>query len=361
MKILTPFFMTDHNNLDSKHVSGGIERFIQLVYQTFSDEIIPFYYTDNDRKQRQVTPKLIDAIAKHNPDLLFINFDSPTLLANIWDHYNVPMLWLYHNAAGGIGKLGHVRMMKTFVEEKGGTLAMVSPWQFNTMDLLSKRINGGPLEMNGGFINPAFVSGNETVFRDIEHDVVTISRMDRTKEPYLAHKYAKECDLSSLLITTTTNLVKTKDIDYYEKNKILYSDKQATIENIPYTDVMKNLSKCGLYFSTCPSETWGITALEAFSHGLPVIMSTKSNMGHASEYIAADPSHYRILSSKSKLDDFKEASNVLLKYGYDQRSEISELTKEKHSKEKWKTALSDLFLQTIERKKKERKTSVLNF
>ena len=48
--------------------------------------------------------------------------------------------------------------------------------------------------------------------------------------------------------------------------------------DLNHVDVMKNLSKSMTYFSTCYHETWGITALEALSHGVPIILNSKKNI-----------------------------------------------------------------------------------
>ena len=119
MKVLIPFFMTDEHDLDSPHVSGGIERFIQLIYQNFPGEVIPFYYNDEDRKKRRTTTKLSQAIIQHEPDVLMVNFDSPTLIGNIRETFNTPIAWISHTAAGGISKVGHVEEVMRFTANGG--------------------------------------------------------------------------------------------------------------------------------------------------------------------------------------------------------------------------------------------------
>lgn len=359
MKILIPFFMTDEHNLDSPYVSGGIERFIQLIYQNFPGEVIPFYYNEEDRKKRLTTTKLSQAISEHNPDVLMVNFDSPTLITNIQETFSIPITWISHTAAGGISKIGHVEMMKTFLE-KGGTLSMVSPWQYAGMDKLSNRINGIPLNLNGGFINAAFCSGNEPVYEDLEYDITTIARMNRTKNPYMNHKLSHPNNYHSLILTTTSNLVTSENIHYYKINQH-WTGLQETIENLPHKDVMEKLARSRVYFSTCPAETWGITALEALARGLPVVVATDTTDTHASECIPARLEHMVKVRSNIRPAPFKEAVDKLLKLSYNERIEISELTKEKHSKENWIKSLQDLFEQTIDRKKNVKETSVFDF
>lgn len=359
MKVLIPFFMTDEHDLDSPHVSGGIERFIQLIYQNFPGEVIPFYYNEEDRKKRLTTSKLSQAIIQHNPDVLMVNFDSPTLITNIQETFNIPITWISHTAAGGISKIGHVEMMKTFLEN-GGTLSMVSPWQYAGMDKLSNRINGIPLDLNGGYINAAFCSGDEPVYEDLEYDITTIARMNRTKNPYLNHKLSHPNGYHSLILTTTSNLVANENIHYYKINSH-WKHPQETIENLPHSQVMEKLARSRAYFSTCPAETWGITALEALARGLPVIIATDSTDTHASECIPASEDHIVKVRSNIRPDKFKEAVDKFIKMDYDKRIEISELTKQKHSKENWIKSLQDLFEQTIDRKKNVKEKSIFDF
>lgn len=355
MKVLVPFFMTDEHDLDSPHVSGGIERFIQLVYRHFPGEVIPFYYNEEDRKKRKTTTKLSQAIVQHDPDVLMVNFDSPTLIGNIREVFNTPVAWISHTAAGGISKVGNVEMMKEFTET-GGTLAMVSPWQFEGMNKLSKRINGAELDLNGGYINAAFCDGSELVSEELDHDITTIARMNRIKNPYMNHKLSHPNGYRSLILTTTSNLTDSANIHYYNINQH-WTYPQETIENLPHEEVMKKLSRSRTYFSTCPAETWGITALEALSRGLPVILATDSKDTHASECIPASSDHIVKVRSNIRPAPFKEAVDKLLKLGYSERMNISELTKEKHSKEKWIHSLQNLFEKTIERQNNKKETS----
>ena len=358
MKVLIPFFMTDEHDLDSPHVSGGIERFIQLIYQNFPGEVIPFYYNYEDRKKRRTTTKLSQAIIQHDPDVLMVNFDSPTLIGNIRETFNIPIAWISHTAAGGISKVGHVEMMKEFTES-GGTLAMVSPWQYEGMDKLSHRINGGSLDLNGGYINAAFCNGDEPVYENLEYDVTTIARMNRIKNPYMNHKLSHPNNYHSLILTTTSNLVDAANKHYYNINQH-WAHPQETIENLPHKDVMEKLARSRVYFSTCPAETWGITALEALARGVPVVVATDTKDSHASECIPAKPEHLVKVRANIRPTGFKEVVDKLLALDYNERIAISELTKQKHSKENWIKSLQDLFEQTIDRQKNTKETTIFD-
>jgi glycosyltransferase involved in cell wall biosynthesis len=349
-KIVMPFLMNDENDLDSPRVSGGLERFSQFIYKYASAEVIPFYYNREDRKNRTVTPKLISFIHNHKPDLVISNQDSGTITTNIQNVVDIPMLWISHTAAGGIFKIPQLDMMKEFVDN-GGTLAMVSQWQYDGMNELSKRVRSRELELNGGLINSAFCTGDEQTSTQIDYDCVTIGRVDKEKDPFLLHKLAGKSDLKSLVLTSAYDLIPSQQ-EYLDKNKHWEGNRETKF-NLKHSEVMDHLSRSGVYLSTCARETWGITALEAFARGVPVVLFrlAANKNKHASEDIAPGPEYFEAITSKSE-KDFKLAVDKLLKVD---RMELSQKTKEKHSKENWVKTLNNLIDKAIENKKQHQK------
>lgn len=344
-----PFLMNDENDLDSPRVSGGLERFSQLIYRHSSAEIIPFYYTREDKKNKYVTQKLISFIHNHKPDLVISNQDTSTITTNIQRRIDVPMLWISHTAYGGIFKIPQLDTMQELVDN-GGTLAMVSQAQYDGMNKLSKRSRNRELILNGGLINSAFCSGDEKVSTQIDYDCVTIGRADREKDPFLLHKLAGKSELKSLVLTSAYNVI--SDQQKYIDNNKHWQGNRETIFNLKYADVMDHLSRSGVYLSTCARESWGITALEAFAHGVPVILLKVSanQYKHASEDIAPGPQFFEPIVNKEE-KEFKLAVDKMLKVD---RIELSQRTKEKHSKEKWIETLDNLIDRSIENKKKHK-------
>jgi hypothetical protein len=365
-KIVMPFFMADENNLDSPRVSGGLERFSQFIYKYANAEVIPLYYTRDDQNKKTVIKKLLSLVHQIKPDLIISNQDTPTTTVSIQELVNIPILWISHTAAGGVFKIPQLDMMKEFVF-RGGTLAMVSQWQFDgLLDLDNRkpnwtvpvgmksrheRVKDLNLELNGGLINSAFCTGDEQVSTQIDYDCVTIGRIDKEKDPFLLHKLAGNSDLKSLVLTSAYNLIPSQQ-EYLDKNKHWKSPRE-TMFNLKHTEVMDHLSRSGVYLSTCARETWGITALESFSRGVPVVLFRTGANGnkHASEDIAPGPEYFEAMTNKSE-KDFKLAVDKLLKVD---RMELSQKTKEKHSKENWIKTLDNLIDRAIENKKKHQK------
>jgi glycosyltransferase involved in cell wall biosynthesis len=344
MKIVVPFLIYDGNKLDAKSVYGGIERFIQLIYRHANAEVVPFYYTTKERDARVVTKQLAAFIHNEQPDIVIVNLDSATLTVNLQKIIDVPILYITHSASGGIFKIPQMEFMQKFVDN-GGTMAMVSQWQFKGMDEMSKRVLGRPFTLNGGFINSAFCSGLEQPTNNIARDVITIGRMDACKKPFLLHKCAGSSNLNTLVITAVGQELSPSNQKYYESNQHWQAPRHV-LYNLPHVEVLKHLSESGAYFSTCARETWGITALEAFSHGVPVILlnNAENKYEHASQAIAPSSEFYATIGS-IKTEEFVLAVDKLRNID---RLALSQMTKEKHSKDLWIKNLHNLIDKTIE-------------
>jgi len=146
-------------------------------------------------------------------------------------------------------------------------------------------------------------------------------------------------DIKSLVITSQTQVQ--SDIKYYERNK----DWEDTVWDLPYKEVMKNISKCKTYFSTWDKETWGITSMEALSCGIPIILNSDKDGDHASEIIPADKSHY----IKIPRDDKDALVSAIKSFDKIDRKAIQEMTWEKHNKKEWKKQFSNCIDKTIDK------------
>ena len=91
---------------------------------------------------------------------------------------------------------------------------------------------------------------------NIEFDCGTIGRCDSGKNPFKLKHMTKDTDVSSSVITSSTQLK--KDIPYYNRNK----EWNDVVWNEPYDRVIDSIAKMATYFSTRNGETWGITAMD---------------------------------------------------------------------------------------------------
>ena len=355
MKILVPYYSRSGISIDSPIILGGLEKFAQLLYKHI-DGVIPIEFTDEDRKTRSVTSKVIEAAKKHNVDIILSNYENATLTTHIQSEVNIPVMWISHSCSGGIGRLSQIEYMWDFVD-RGGILYMMSENQYNGLNQLSKRVNNGKtITLTGGYLNSAFCSGLETPSKEIDYEIITIGRLNKEKNPFWVHSKLKGSTKHSLVLSSKVKeFMSHSQLEYYDKNSH-WGFPQETIYDLPHKKVMEKLSKSGCYVSTHPRESWGITALEALSHGLPTFLITDSTGIHSSEVIPADPSHIQKIHSGIKQSEMIELINQFNSYSHDQRLEISELTKEKHSLNKWKLSIEAAIDKTISLYKPQTKT-----
>ena len=106
---------------------------------------------------------------------------------------------------------------------------------------------------------------------------------------------------------------------------------------------------------TWNGETWGITAMEALSCGVPVILNCDNDGDHASEIIPADRGHYIKIPNNDK----DALVNAVKSFDID-RKEVQEMTWEKHSLDGWKKQFSDAVSITIDKFKRPNLLDFLN-
>ena len=213
----------------------------------------------------------------------------------------------------------------------------VSKWQEKKYREMAKRTNQRVLPI-AGYINPSYCKVKPKLVEQ-EYDCGTIGRCDNGKKPFLLKQMTKNTDIKSLVITSKTQVQ--LDIKYYERNKHW----EDTEWDLPYKEVMEKISTCKTYFSTWNGETWGITAMEALSCGIPVILNSDKDNDHASEIIPADKSHYIKISRDNK----EELISAIKSFENIDRKEIQDMTWEKHSLESWKKDFANAIDKTIEK------------
>ena len=202
-----------------------------------------------------------------------------------------------------------------------------------------------------GFINPSYLDSNTTVSKELLYDCTTVGRCDNEKAPFLVHLKLQKSNLNSLVMTND-GVYKSDTVNDYVASNQHWSEPRHTLRGLPHTDVMHNISKSKVFCSTWPKESWGITAMESLGCGVPTILMTDDSGDHASESIAADSSHYIKLNRKCSATDFEEAVNSLMNLSYDKRLVISNMTKEKHSLERWKLGIDKMLLMRYNDKTK---------
>ncbi len=334
-KILLPYLSRSGNNIHSQTVVGGIEKFTKSLYEVFP-EAIPVEITPEDRKAKKTKKIYLDAVRRHNPDIIIVNdIDAYWLLPQIDE--GIPTIAVAHEPlVRDIRYVAWWKGMQKFINA-GGHLYFVSAYQQKFHESHVERVTGDPLIGVKGTINSGFATGNELVAKHSLnwYDAVTIGRTDLTKNPFLLHKKLQSTGLSSLVLTNKDNFQHgANQVKYWDDN-LHWKEPQCTYRGLSHRDTLDSMSEASVYVSTMPVESWGITCMEALLHGLPVILLCDKSGRHASEIIPADYAHFERMSIKCTPDELAESINEFKKYSYEDRLTISDATKKKHSKEKW--------------------------
>jgi hypothetical protein len=339
MKILMPVIMWENASftLGDGTILGGAERFQTLVYENIPD-IIPVYIAYHERTRNRVVNKLRAAAEEHSADAIFWNTPRGYSVASL--DLGLPVVMLNHDP-GDRGKPAMARytFLRSFVDG-GGKLFCVSADQHRKSDVQSMRMNGHTIGDVQGYIPSAFASGDERVSEEVLYDAITIGRTEEGKHPFWLHAKLKRSPLTSCVLTR--NALTAKQMRYGNKH-LHWSDPRFTFRDLNHDDTMKVMATGSAYVSTCPYESWGITALEALTHGLPLVLVTDSSGTHASQNVAAADSDYVLISKSIKLREFEELLERYRGLSHADRVAISERTKAKHSKASWIAAVSGMF------------------
>ena len=339
MKILMPVLMWENASfkLGDGTILGGVERFQNLVYENI-DGIIPVYIAYHERTRNRVINKLRAAAEEHSADAIFWNTARGYSVASL--DLGLPVVMLNHDP-GDRGKPAKARYtnLRAFVDG-GGKLFCVSEDQHRKSDAQSIRMNRHTIGDVQGYIPSAFASGDEQVLEEVLYDAITIGRSEEGKHPFWLHNKLKSSRLTSCVLTR--NALTAKQMRYGNKH-LHWSDPRFTFRDLNHDDTMKVMATGSAYVSTCPYESWGITALEALTHGLPLVLVTDSSGTHASQNVAAADSDYVLISKSIKLREFEELLERYRGLSHADRVAISERTKAKHSKASWIAAVSGMF------------------
>ena len=332
-KILLPYLSRSGHNIHSKTVGGGIEKFVRNLYEAFPDSI-PVEITTADRQAKKTKKVFLDAVHKHQPDLIIINdLDAYFTIPQIED--GIPTIMVMHEPlARDIRYVAWWKGIQKFIDA-GGHLYFVSKNQQKFHETNVKRISDKPLTGVKGTINSSFANGNEEVTEKTFYDAVTIGRTDLTKNPFLLHKKLANSDKISCVLTNSENYQHSEAQTKYWDDNLHWKEPQYTYRGLNHHDTLKLMSSAKCYVSTCPVESWGITVLEALLHGVCVILLCDKSGEHSSESIPARDWHYKMMNKNCPPDELIEELNTSKLFTYMDRLEISEETKKKHSKEKW--------------------------
>lgn len=349
MKILMPVIQHEGKNykLDDPIVLGGVEMFQRLVYENIPG-VIPVYISYEDRMNRKTFEIMQLAVNTHKPDLIFTNHFNRTYTVG-FQQFDVPVVWLNHSPGiRSIYNVESVKAMKEFLNNQG-SLYFVSQDQHDKFNQISTRIVGHDIGASG-YINSCFANGNEPVQPNEVRgfDAVTVGRTDPTKNPFFLHNKLKCSSLRSCVVTSSPLFGSDAQQKYHDDNAH-WNKPREVYRNLDHSSSMIMLSLGKVYVSTCPVESWGITALEALTRGLPLILVTDSSGTHGSQAVADSDTDYITIPTTADQVWLENAINRFKDLTFEQRCDISNRTKQKHSKERWCESINNMFANSVSR------------
>lgn len=329
-RILMPFRKVGGVSIFDPKTYGGLEKFAKLMLTNVTDhEIHVVEYDDDDVKERRKIDIILDAVERVKPDLIFSNYIEKNVLADLSSKLDIPIVAVIHALGEAIHFKPRFEPLCEFVAQ-GNTIIMVSEHQKWTWERLAKNLDKPMFDVHG-YISPAFCE--YSIYNKPEHDIITVGRTDRTKDPFFMHRKFHKTDLDYKIITSST--VTESNIDYQLK----YAD-VPRIMDLPHKDVMEMISKSKVYLSTCPAESWGIVQLEALSCGVPVLCVTRNTSAISS--ISPYPWGYELVKKSQTTEEFLEAFHRLASLTDEQRMELAIATRQKHSKQAWLDNLNSI-------------------
>ena len=329
---------------DQKIVTGGIEKFSKQLTDLFAS-VSPIYITKDDKKHRRTKHIIRDAVENAAPDIILIN--EPWTYTHV-RRFNVPIISIFHEPLDrDIRMVNLGNIFKQMIEDNVH-IYFVSRNQFAFHKESAKRIQNVDITEGDimGFVSSSYCK-NLKFSENLEYDCATIGRTDLLKRPFRLHEFAKGSGLTTLVMTNEQTYKSEAQNNYVRKNAD-WAHPQITERQLEHAEVIERLSKSKAFLSTCPAESWGITAMEALGCGVPVILLTKNDGDmHSSEDIATDPSHYRKIKIKDAKTGLAEVVEELSTISVSKRRKIYNSTNERHSEKNWKKQFEDVFSKRL--------------
>jgi len=343
IKIVLPYIHAHGELLTDENfkVYGGIEKHIHNVYKHFN--CIPFHISKDEMgKFHKVRERFNLFLLKHKPDLVYTNFIQKSFLT---ERYPVLQHWHMVPAGGFV----HINLVSGYINDKTIFRAGVTDYQQKRYSVLSQRLYSEDIEYDT-ILPSSFCENDIGDVVEPTYDITTIGRMNMEKNPFLVtNKLDNKFGLSGRVFTPSpeSELVILKDKEHQKFQK--YYDNNKPIDfihrmDVPHSDIMEELKEARVLVSTWPDESFGITALEALSRGVPCILVTKGEMGHASEAITPRPEYVKTIDHKAPPEEFYKAFQELAKLD---RNKIAEETRNKHSLGVWKQIYNTAFNNAI--------------
>lgn len=332
-KILMPYYTPknvscDRNIETDTVILGGIERFEKHIYDHI-EGVVPIHIGKDDNYKMVME----QAIAEHDIDMILMNnMKKGVTTLNL----GIPVVFVVHDGLmRGMSMLSLMSSLLRF-KERGAHIYFVSEFQKQYFDDFSMRSQGKEIGEIQGYLSPSYCLDSFHSSPTSDYDLSTVGRFAQDKDPFFIHRNTDD-NINALVMTNLPKSPNKSDAPYINK----FKDTERSVKyGLKHNEIIENLRNSGVFCSTWPYESWGITAMEALGNGIPTILVTDKYDYHASETIAATSLHYTKAKKKCSVDEFTTiVRNVTRRTTPGMREDISGMTKEKNSLKNWKAKM----------------------
>jgi hypothetical protein len=259
-------------------------------------------------------------IADFVPDLIILH--GANRLLKVMNDWGIPVLFYDHQQSISINKMYHESFYPDIVDknrELGGLIYSVSKYSCKTKAkaIVDQKIMDS-FEFDGWTQLQYVTEELQAVqFNEIPSEKgITIGRSDADKNPQKIEVLRKKGLISDYyLLTMFPFEVRDKTVDFFnEKIKNNVEIFKRTHLDLNRKDTLELLAKSKVYVSTSPTESAGITAIEAFSLGIPVIFITTEEDHASTMFLPTGKGKFWIFFDGKNVDEVKnflsECQNV---------------------------------------------------
>jgi glycosyltransferase involved in cell wall biosynthesis len=293
-----------------------------------SDKLVGKFVELNPREKAFIQ-RILHVINRDNYTHMIVH--GANSIAARLTKYGIPFLFIEHIMDKSVNKLYHQRHFSETIpraRSNGSKFYSVSHY---AMTNIEKRVAEQKLAEDfrfDGYIKLQYITKElESLSAAPSNgNFITIGRCDKNKDPAgaipLSNKLKMPLHIYAIMSETNA-----KEKQYYEEK--LSAIKENVFINHPRSDMLVDLASSAIYVSTAAHESAGITALEALSCGVPVMLLTMKDT-HASLMFAPDGSDYIKCMPKNKIDT--EWVEAMRKLSLADRENIKSITRKFNSK-----------------------------
>jgi len=224
-------------------------------------------------------------------------------LASALTNYGVPFMFIDHVMDKSVNKLYHEKHFRYVVPKaklNGSRFYSVSEYAKTNIE---KRVAEQKLAESftfDGYIKLQYITDELRNISVVAGDgsTITIGRCDTNKNPAAAVGVSKKLHAPLKIYAMMSN-TNPKEVKYYETKLKQHSGVLKL--NHSRSEMMLDLASSSLYISTVPHESAGVTAFEALSSGVPVLLLSSSN-NHASLMYAQANAYFIRCMPRNSLD-----------------------------------------------------------